>query len=205
MSELIPTALTHHAAAIPRPSRILTRGRRMHLIPTVVTDHVQIDDAGRLCLQHHGKLTLVTAASCLVQPQTGDLVSAVLCQHQAFVIAVLQRLQPETPLMLSSGNVPMHLLAPTLEIHSPDRVEIHTANFSLLARTTLWIAKTLHQVADTLFVRAKHAHRQVENTDQVQARHINQQAEQSLIINSRIGSLNASAVLRIDGGQIHMG
>lgn len=205
MSELICNTSSHSAASIPRSPRMHRRVRRVHLVPNIITDHVQINEDGHLCLQHHVELTLLTATSCLVQPQTGDLVSAVLCQRQAFVTAILQRLQPEAPLILSSGNVPLHLLAPALEIHSPERVEIHTGNFSLLARTTRWVAKTLHQVADTLLVRAKHAYRQVENTDQLQARHISQQAEQSLIINSQIGSLNASAVLRIDGGQIHMG
>lgn len=210
MSKFISISSPHNTIYDPSHSRMRTRTRvrrvrKVHLLPNVITDHVTTDDDGCLRLQHHVELTLVTAASCLIQPQTGDLVSAVLYQRQAFVTAVLQRQQPETPLVLSSGNVPMHLLAPALEIHSPERVEIHTGNFSLLARTTLWVAKTLHQVADTLFVRAKHADRQVENTDRVQARHINQQAEQSLLINSRIGSLNASAVLRIDGGQIHMG
>ncbi|MHA7847780.1 DUF3540 domain-containing protein [Serratia sp. D1N4] len=205
MSELIPTVTPRHINSVPRPSRLRKRIGRVHLMPIIVTDHVTQDDRGQLCLQHHTALALVTAASCLVQPQAGDLVSAVLCQRQAFVTAVLQRQQPETPLMLNSGNVPLHLLVPALEIHSPERVEIHTSHFSLLAHTSQWVAKTLHQVVDSLFVKAKHAHRQVENTDEVQARHINQQAEQSLIINSRIGSLNASAVLRIDGGQIHMG
>lgn len=205
MSELIATTATRGPARTPRVPRIHRRVRRVHLMPSIITDHVQMDEAGQLCLQQHLGLTLITAASCLVQPQSGDLVSAVVCQRQAFVTAILQRQQPEAPLMLDSGKVPMHLMAPALEIHSPERVEIHTGNFSLMARTTLWVAKTLHQVADSLFVRAKHAHRQVENTDQVQARHISQQAEQSLIINSQIGSLNASAVLRIDGGQIHMG
>ncbi|MFZ1871608.1 MAG: DUF3540 domain-containing protein [Chania sp.] len=205
MSELIPIITTRHTTSVHRPSRIRQRIGRIHLVPTVITDHVTLDDHGQLCLEHHTTLALVTAASCLVQPQAGDLVSAVLCQRQAFVTAVLQRQRPEAPLMLNSGNVPLHLLVPALEIHSPERVEIHTGHFSLLAHTSQWVAKTLQQVVDTLFVKAKHAHRQVENTDEVQARHINQQAEQSLIINSRIGSLNASAVLRIDGGQIHMG
>lgn len=205
MSEHTLIVVNQPTARAPRPARIRNRKRKVHWVPTIITDCLVLDDSGRLTLHHHAECMLVTAASCLVQPQTGDLVSALLCQHQAFVTAILQRQQPDTPLILSSGNTPMHLLAPVLEIHSPERLDIYTGNFSLLARTAQWVSKTLHQVTDSLFVQAKHAHRQVENTDQVHARHISQQAEQSLIINSRIGSLNASAVLRIDGGQIHMG
>lgn len=205
MSELISSVPPRRAERCPQPTRLRKRIRRIHLVPNIITDLVITDAQGGLCLQHHVELEVITAASCLVSPQPGDLVSAVLCQHQVFVTAILQRQQPAAPLVLNSGNVPMHLLAPALEIHSPERVEIHTGHFSVVARLSQWVAKTLHQVVDTLFVRAKHAHRQVENTDEVQARHISQHAEQSLLLNSRIGSLNASAVLRIDGGQIHMG
>ncbi|HGM5168711.1 TPA: DUF3540 domain-containing protein, partial [Serratia marcescens] len=52
---------------------------------------------------------------------------------------------------------------------------------------------------------SKHASRRVEETDEVLAKHIIQDARQSLVINSEIGSLKSSAVLKIDGGQIHMG
>ena len=61
------------------------------------------------------------------------------------------------------------------------------------------------QISQRLFVRSKHASRRVEETDEVLAKHIIQDARQSLVINSEIGSLKSSAVLKIDGGQIHMG
>ncbi|WP_156293736.1 MULTISPECIES: DUF3540 domain-containing protein [Serratia] len=202
MSELISSASARSAERFSQSTRAL---RQMHVMPNIIVDQVMADGPGHLYLQQYPELEVITAASCLVSPQPGDRVSAVLYHHQAFVTAILQRQQPDAPLVLNSGNVPLHLLAPALEIHSPERVEIHTGHFSVVARISQWVAQTLHQVVDTLFVQAKHAHRQVENTDEVQARHISQHAEQSLLINSRIGSLNASAVLRIDGGQIHMG
>lgn len=205
MSELISSAPTRSAERFPELTRTHSSIRQLHLMPNTIVDQVMADDQGRLYLQHYTELEVMTAASCLVSPQPGDRVSAVLYHHQVFVTAILQRQQPDAPLVLNSGNVPLHLLASALEIHSPGHVEIHTGHFSVVARISQWVAQTLHQVVDTLFVQAKQAHRQVENTDEVQARHISQHAEQSLLINSRIGSLNASAVLRIDGGQIHMG
>lgn len=205
MSELISSAPPRSAERFTQFTHTQKKVPQVHLMPNMITDLAMIDSQGHLYLQHFAELEVITAASCLIAPQPGDRVSAVLYQHQAFVTAILQRRQPDAPLVLNSGNVPLHLLAPALEIHSPERVEIHTGHFSVVARISQWVAKTLHQVVDTLFVQAKHARRQVENTDEVQARHISQHAEQSLLINSHIGSLNASAVLRIDGGQIHMG
>lgn len=205
MSDLISVATQPYTTWFTQPESTAPTKIKPYPLPTQLTDQVAKDGNGRLFLRQQPALTLCTAASCLVQPQVGDLVSAVIHQQQVFVTAILQRQQAETPLVLNSGEVPMYFQAPAMEIHSTDRIAIHTRRFSLFTHTSMWVAKTLHQVADALFTRAKHAHRQVENTDEVHAKHISQQAEQSLIINSRIGSLNASAVLKIDGGQIHMG
>lgn len=205
MSDLISVAAPPRTTWFAQPESALSTNNKSRRLPALLTDQIAKDANGRLFLRQQPALTLCTATSCLVQPQVGDLVSAAIHQRQVFVTAILQRQQAEAPLVLNSGEVPMHFQTPALEIHSTDRIAIHTRQFSLFTKTSVWVAKTLHQVADALFIRAKHAHRQVENTDEVQARHISQQAEQSLIINSRIGSLNASAVLKIDGGQIHMG
>lgn len=173
--------------------------------PQVITTTVTRADSDGVLLHGYEALPVTNAASCLFQPEIGDLVSAIIDLKQIYITAILQRTVPGSPLVMSSGEVPLHLVTTALEIHSPERIEIHTRHFSLMTRTTLWMAKTMHQVADSLFVRAKQASREIENTDDTHARHISQQADQSLIINSRIGSLNATAVLKIDGGQVHMG
>ncbi len=161
--------------------------------------------AGQLHIDVYPTLALQVAPSCLLLPQSGDLVSAVLHDDQVFVTAVLQRLDASAPLVLDGGEVALHLVAPSLTLQGTESVEIQTDRLSLLTRTSRWVADTLHQVAQSLFVRASHAQRKVEFVDEVEARHISQQAGQSLALNARMGSINASAVLKIDGGQIHMG
>lgn len=173
--------------------------------PQMITAKITYADNGVVRLSGYENLLATNAASCLFLPELGDLVSAVIARQQIYITAILQRAIPDAPLVMDCGELPLHLVSRTLEIHSPESIEIHTAHFSLAARTSLWVAKTLHQVADSLFIRAKQASREVENTDDVHARHINQHADQSLVMNSRIGSLNASAVLKIDGGQVHVG
>ncbi|CNI23940.1 DUF3540 domain-containing protein [Yersinia pekkanenii] len=173
--------------------------------PQIMTAKVSSIDNGSVLLHGYETLPVTNAASCLFLPEIGDQVSAVIDQQKIYITAILYRATPDSPLVMNSGDIPLHLVTTALEIHSPERIEIHTGHFSLMARTSLWVATTMHQVADSLFVRAKQASREVENTDEIHARHINQQADQSLIINSRIGSLNATSVLKIDGGQVHMG
>lgn len=150
-------------------------------------------------------LPLIVAPSCLLAPQQGDVVSAIVHAQQIYVIAVLQRQCADAPLVLNGGDVALHLVAPSLMLRGAESVEIETHRLSLLTRTSRWVADTLHQVAQSLFVRAGNAHRKVEFADELEARHISQHAGQSMALNARMGSINASAVLKIDGGQVHMG
>lgn len=173
--------------------------------PQIITAKVSDKEKDRVFLHGYEKLPVFNAASCLFLPEIGDQVSAVIEHQKIYITAILYRADPDAPLVMNSGVIPLHLVTTALEIHSPEKIELHTRHFSLMARTSLWMAKTIHQIADSLFVRAKQASRKIENTDDIHARHINQQADQSLIINSRIGSINASSVLKIDGGQVHMG
>ncbi|WP_049848857.1 DUF3540 domain-containing protein [Trabulsiella odontotermitis] len=173
--------------------------------PRLITGRMCLDEQGIPCVEEYPHLPALVAASCLLAPVSGDVVSAVVNDGKLYVTAVLLREDSEAPLIFSGGNVPLHIVAPSLMLQGTDRVEIHTQQLSLLSRTSKWVSETLHQVTRSLFVRATNAHRKVEYTDEVEARHISQRAEHSLAVNARVGSINASAVLKIDGGQVHMG
>ncbi|NDJ56691.1 DUF3540 domain-containing protein [Enterobacteriaceae bacterium 4M9] len=193
------------------PARTACRPVSGCATPSVTAAHAPLitgficQRTGQLRMDVYPALTVQVAPGCLLLPQPGDLVSAVLHDDQVFVIAVLQRLDATAPLVLNAGEAALHLVAPSLTLHGTESVEIQTDRLSLLTRTSRWVADTLHQVAQSLFVRASHAQRKVEYVDEVEARHISQNAGQSLALNARMGSINASTVLKIDGGQIHMG
>ncbi|MBW7984126.1 DUF3540 domain-containing protein [Enterobacillus tribolii] len=173
--------------------------------PQLVCGRIRSEDGKGAYLDAYPHLPWSVAPSCLLAPQTGDVVSAVINDGQIFVTAVLQRQHATSPLVLNSDGAPLHIVAPSLTLKATERVEIQTESLSLLSRTSQWVTDTLHQVAQSLFVRAGNAHRKVTFADEVEARHISQNAEQSLVLNSRIGSINSSAVLKLDGGQVHMG
>lgn len=171
----------------------------------VITDRLCIDARGELRLASYRDFSLLTAASCLIQPAADDVVCALFHQQQAFVIAILQRLRKDGALVLYAGEQPLHIAAPTLTLHGTEQVKIHSGHFSLLTRTAHCCANTLHQVTQSLFISTQHAHKQVTQLDATEAGHISQHAQQSIVLHGRIGSIHASAALRIDGGQVHMG
>lgn len=167
--------------------------------------NLQANADGQLQVEGMPAYTLSLATSCLVQPLPGDRVYGVVDGQKLVITAILSRRQSDALMTLDSGSVPLHIVAPSIEIRSRQRLALQSADFSLLTRSSRWVADTLHQVSKRLFVRSEHASRKVAHTDLVQARHIAQDAQQSFAMNSEIASLKSSAVLKIDGGQVHMG
>ncbi|EMH4929499.1 DUF3540 domain-containing protein [Serratia ureilytica] len=148
---------------------------------------------------------LAVATSCLVQPLAGDRVCVIADGDKLVITEILSRQQANAVMTLDSRCANLRIVAPEIELQGRKRLTLRSPHFTLLTRSSRWVAETLHQISQRLFVRSKHASRRVEETDEVLAKHIIQDARQSLVINSEIGSLKSSAVLKIDGGQIHMG
>ena len=148
---------------------------------------------------------LAVATSCLVQPLAGDRVCVIVDGDKLVITEILSRQQAHAVMTLDSRSANLRIVAPEIELQGGKRLTLRSPHFTLLTRSSRWVAETLHQISQRLFVRSKHASRRVEETDEVLAKHIIQDARQSLVINSEIGSLKSSAVLKIDGGQIHMG
>ncbi|AQT65930.1 type VI secretion-associated protein, TagC family [Serratia marcescens] len=149
--------------------------------------------------------SLAVATSCLVQPLAGDRVCVIVDGDKLVITEILSRQQANAVMTLDSRCANLRIVAPEIELQGGKRLTLRSPHFTLLTRSSRWVAETLHQISQRLFVRSKHASRRVEETDELLAKHIIQDARQSLVINSEIGSLKSSAVLKIDGGQIHMG
>lgn len=166
---------------------------------------VSAEAAGRLYVESLQHYRLTIAVSCLVQPMAGDRVCVIADGRCLVITEILSRQQTDTAMTLECRSAHLRIVAPEIELHGRKRLTLKSPDFSLLTRSSRWVAKTLHQVSQCLFVRSQHASRQVEGTDTLQARHIRQEAQQSLVMQGEMASLKASAVLKIDGGQVHVG
>lgn len=166
---------------------------------------LETDANGLLYVDEMCAYSLAVATSCLVQPLDGDRVCVIVDGMQLVITEILSRRQENSIMTLDSQCASLRIVAPEIELHSTQKLTLHSPDFTLLTRSSRWIADTLHQISQRLFVRSKHASREVEQTDEVQAKHIVQDAHQSFVMKSEIGSLKSSAVLKIDGGQIHVG
>ena len=174
-------------------------------MPAIAATRILTGNAGVLSLQSHPYLNVSIAAGCLIAPEEGDLVCAMIQSGHAYVLSVLERKSAGTPLTLSTQNCPLHIIAPSLSLEGEESVTIKTTRFSLISQTSKWVAQTLRQIAGSLFVSAENSHKKVENLDITEAGHIAQHAEKSMVLDNEIGAITSRAVLRIDGGQVHMG
>lgn len=174
-----------------------TRGRKVVTLAADANGGLYVDGMRAHCL--------AVATSCLVQPLAGDRVCVIVDGDKLVITEILSRQQANAVMTLDSRCANLRIVAPEIELQGGKRLTLRSPHFTLLTRSSRWVAETLHQISQRLFVRSKHASRRVEETDEVLAKHIIQDARQSLVINSEIGSLKSSAVLKIDGGQIHMG
>ena len=173
--------------------------------PVIAATRLIAGENGELLLQSHPYSAVTTAAGCLVAPEKGDLVCAMVQGDCAYVLSVLERHATTSPLILSTQDTPLHIRAPSLALEASESITMKTSRFSLVSHTSKWVAQTRRQSAGSLFISAENAHKKVENLDATEAGHIAQHAEKSMVLDNEIGAITSRAVLRIDGGQVHMG
>lgn len=186
------------------PLHVLAKASAPEQGSCVVVD-VQAHANGQLYVVDMPAYGLKVATSCLVQPLAGDRVYGVVDGQHFVITAILFRQQADAVMTLDSRCANLRIVAPEIEIEGSRRLTFRSSDFTLLTRSCRWVADTLHQVSKRLFVLTQHASRKVEQTDETQAKHILQEARGSYVMKGEIASLKASAVLKIDGGQVHVG
>ncbi|HHB1427591.1 TPA: DUF3540 domain-containing protein [Serratia odorifera] len=171
---------------------------------TQVIADIKLDVDGCLYLASYAAYELQVATSCLLKPQEGDRIRAIVDQKKLFVTDILSRKQPG-PLIINGEANELHIQAAGLTLNGGHRVDIYAENISLRSKIARWVAGQMHQVAKRWFVHADDAYRKIKFNEDVEAKNINHQAEDMLAIKGRLTSVSGSAVVKVDGSQIHMG
>lgn len=166
---------------------------------------LEADKTGLLYIAGYRHRVLKIAVSCLTQPEVGDRVRFIEAGDELIVLDLLSCADTGRCLTLSSQQANLKIYAQQLAIEARDTLSLSSDHLSVVSRTCRWLADCLQQCARFLHQRAVHAERRVEQCDTVLAKHLVQTAEQSYRLESKLAAINASAVLKIDGAQIHMG
>jgi hypothetical protein len=174
------------------------------------------------------------AASCLIAPQVGDTVLLAMEGAKAWILAVLERAQ-QGPLSIESaqdlvigstaGRVRIHglegvsvispadlaLQADTVHMQAREG-QVLCERLSLLGRSMLahlgkieWVGDLLEAVADRMRITSRHSLREVEELDQLRAGSIDHRAEGSYSLRAQNTLVSAKDLVKLDGGQVHLG
>lgn len=170
---------------------------------TQITADIQLNQQGKLGLMGYEQYSVCQATSCLIVPIEGDRVMACVDGDILFITHILYRRQ-SAALTINSRESDLTIVAPKIVIDGQHCVQMTTPYLQLQAVKSDWIGDMVHHMINRILIETDSLFRHINQTDHTQAKQITVSA-QSYQLESCIGSLQGSAVLKIDGGQIHMG
>jgi Protein of unknown function (DUF3540) len=177
----------------------------------------------------------VRAVSCLLAPAVGDRVWVVgEPAGSLYVIAVLERADPQAPATLTfAGDVAvtaggrmtlaaragLDLATPAALSVGADELDVQARRgrvalqqlcvvarsvFASLTRVTR-VGEVLELLVDRVTQRSKHSVRAIEGLDHTQAQTIDYRAHGTAQIQAEHALVNGKELVKLDGGQIHLG
>lgn len=185
------------------------------------TDSAEVlacDGASVLLLREGREERASRAFSCLVEPAPGDLVLVGRAGGQAYVLAVLERrgdaamrLAMPDGATIGDGAGRLNLAAGMLVVDA-DTTQVATRNLDVaatraeahLGRASLF-AEAIETIAQRIIGRFRSVFRFVEETEQLRARDIDQRASGHMHMRGATASLQAKALVKLQGDQIHLG
>jgi hypothetical protein len=173
------------------------------------------------------------AVSCLVEPMAGDTVLVVVHGDGIHVLAILERPRKDAPTRLACGpNVELEaaesisMSAPRVAIDGPEEaalrghrvavratsLDVVASEAELLAHGAVCGAENVKTVAETVEVSAERSierigqgYRFVRDGEEVHADRIQYTAQQKVSLHGRHATVTAAELVKVDGGQIHLG
>jgi hypothetical protein len=203
------------------------------LVSQEVATVIGRDDRRVRVLVGAGEVLAERATSCLVPPEHGDTVLvAVSDGGRAWVVAVLAR-SAATAIEVE-GDLAIRCRSGRLDLGARDGVSLTTAGELAATAASLDIraveadvavsriglvgqylsselervksfAKTWDGVYERVSQRVQRSFRRVEEMDQLDAGHIDYQARDLASLRSQSAVITADELVKIDGGQIHLG
>lgn len=131
------------------------------------------------------------AVSCLIEPMPGDRVLVSAIGGVWYVIAVLERDGRENKLTIDLGGAEFHLKAESMHFEAEQTCELKAENLRMHSQLLIQNATT--QVANVSGV-------SIFNVESLAI-----DGKSSVTISTKIGAIQASCLLKVDGTQMHFG
>ncbi|HEY9133286.1 MAG TPA: DUF3540 domain-containing protein [Dyella sp.] len=148
--------------------------------------------------------TVKKAASCLLALHDGDLVRVIHHDGVDYVTDILVR-RGEDEQVIDMGPQPLRIQAGSLELTAARAMTLRASRLTLIGALSSWVSRQLALRTGRLSVKAGDVRRQIRGVDATHAHHLHQRADEAVVVRGRVGSVRMDGVLRMDGGQVHVG
>ena len=162
-------------------------------------------------LRIKGNIRAIRAVSCLVQLRIGD---TVLCaqenQSLAYIMAILDRLEPEKVTLISS-EAPLAVQAEEISITSEqiylisDRVDCNIGVLKRVVQKVDELVDTFKASFGTIFMFAKRSTRRIEELDETRSGHLKLESPTLVEISGAMTAISGEELVKMQSKQIHMG
>tara|TARA_B110000467_G_C18236851_1_gene432081 strand:- start:119 stop:772 length:654 start_codon:yes stop_codon:yes gene_type:complete len=199
-------------------SPLITPGIRFGYICSQIENNFSVDVSGLKTLSEK-------ATSCLVNPAVGDYVACLDDGNKSFIIAVLERKEPESSLDMRS-ICSIDLSAPELNLAARNKLNLTSQQGNLTFRDLnlgvvnfdanlekaearigilSYIGKSVKTVLNEVLTRAGTSLRVIDGADYQRSKDIHVEAENLLSIKGKFTSIAAKDDVKIDGSRVHLG
>ena len=145
----------------------------------------------RARIDDHSVIEARVALSCLVSPLADDLVQLHVDADRCWILAILERASDAAALKLDAGKRTLHLCAN--DVHVDAAVGVAMVAPRVAVQTTI------------VTLAAEQRDAQIRGIDALSTGSLRIHADRHLGLHAKSTSVTASALLKLDAGQIHMG
>lgn len=170
---------------------------------TTIISQIKIDNDGNLLLLGYSNYSIKVSTSCLITPIDGDRVSAIVDGNNLYITSIIARQSKD--LTINVENSDINIVAKNIDFKVNKNLSINSDKFTLFSNLTYWQAGISHYKYNKVYISSSTYFNNAENSSEIYAKNITFKAEQSYTLRSKISVLTSDAMLKLDGGQIHMG
>jgi hypothetical protein len=155
------------------------------------------------------------AASCLVEPQTGDVVLFARSEEGYWIVAVLvaagqRNLHLQGPLLHAQArhiNLTADTLTTTSQNWKATHVQTHLSAQYIQANVAAveWLSERITSFVGMLVGRFRTSLREVSDIDSTKCGNFDLTVDQTMAIASESGIITGTKLIKLDGAQIHVG
>jgi hypothetical protein len=150
------------------------------------------------------------APACLLEPKLGDIVICSRSGSDIYIISILERQEPSTPLSIDSSSGFL-FQSPDIKFISKSHVieaAQMTVNVGLIKKIADRVEENIHymhSIIDSFFLQAKQSMRRIEDTDFTQSGHVSIDSKTITQLHGEVTLVSGENLVQLQSQQVHIG